>query len=117
MAWLDRQSPETLYLTTIGLAELGAGIAVLPASKRRTQLREAVAGRIGALFRERILPFDAQAADSFGSTFAGANSAGNPIDFADCAVAAIALSRGFMVATRNVRDFRGTGIELLNPWD
>ncbi len=72
MAWLDRQSPDTLYLTTVGLAEPGAGLAMLPA--------------------------------------------GNPIDFADCALAAIAATRKVAVATPKVRDFRGTGIELLNPW-
>jgi predicted nucleic acid-binding protein len=117
LAWLDRQSSETLFLTSIGLAELAAGVAVLPAGKRRMQLHETVSRRVRDLFRGRILPFDAQAADAFGAAFAGARKAGNAVDFADCAVAAIAASRKFAVATRNVRDFRGTGVALLNPWD
>jgi toxin FitB len=117
LAWLDRQSSETLFLTSIGLAELAAGVAVLPAGKRRMQLHETVSRRVRDLFRGRILSFDAQAADAFGIAFAGARKAGNAIDFADCAVAAIAASRKFAVATRNVRDFRGTGVALLNPWD
>jgi toxin FitB len=47
----------------------------------------------------------------------GAQSVGNTIGFADGAIAAIAAAQGFALATRNVRDFRGTGVELINPWD
>ena len=47
---------------------------------------------------------------------AGAQAQGNPIGFADCAIAAIARAKGFAVATRNVRDFRGTDVEVIDPW-
>lgn len=43
-------------------------------------------------------------------------AAGNRIDFANCAIAAIAMARGFILATRNTKDFKGAGVELLNPW-
>jgi predicted nucleic acid-binding protein len=39
------------------------------------------------------------------------------MDFADCAIAAIAARHRFIVATRNARDFKGAGVELINPWD
>ena len=114
--WLDAQEPQTLYLSTVSLAELLAGVEVLPTGRRRDALEEAVSKQVFALFAERILPLDAEAARAFAKTRAGAQSQGNPIGFADCAIAAIARTRGFTLATRNVRDFTGCGIDLINPW-
>ena len=116
LAWLDRQAPETLYLTTITVAELQAGIEILPVGKRRTALQEATTESV-AQFEGRILSFDQVSAHAFGRVFAGTQAAGNPIHFGDCAIAAIAMRRGFVLATRNVRDYKGSGIELINPWN
>ena len=115
--WLDRQVPETLYLTAVSLAELLAGIEALPQGRRRLKLEQAVTRQILPLFEGRILPFDAKAAEAFGKVRAGAQAVGNTIGFADGNVAAIAAAKGFVLATRNVRDFRGSGVELINPWD
>ena len=114
--WLNAQNPETLYLTTVTLAELLAGVEVMPAGLRRTQLNQALIAQMIPLFEDRILSFDRQAARVFAQINASAQAAGNPISFADCAIAAIASARGFMLATRNVRDFKGSNIEILNPW-
>lgn len=116
LAWLDRQAPETLYLTTINLAELLAGIEALPQGRRRTELYRALTTQIMPLFKGRILAFDEKAAEAFALINAGAKAAGNPISFADGAIAAIASAHGFLLATRNVRDFRGIGVEVINPW-
>jgi toxin FitB len=115
--WLDRQAPETLYLTAVSLAELLAGVEALPQGRRRLELEQALMRQITPLFEGRILSFDAKAADSFGRVRTGAQSVGNTIGFADGAIAAIAAAQGFALATRNVRDFRGAGVELINPWD
>ena len=69
------------------------------------------------LFEGRMLSFDPKAAEAFGKVHAGAQAVGNTIGFADAAIAAIACAQGFARATRNVRDFRGAGVELINPWD
>ena len=115
LAWLDRQAPETLYLTTITLAALQAGIDVLPVGKRRRALQDAIT-ELRAQFEGRVLVFDQESARAFGRVFAGTQAEGNPIHFGDCAIAAIAVRRGFALATRNVRDYRGAGSELINPW-
>lgn len=115
--WLDRQAPETLYLTTISVAELRSGIELLPAGKRRTQLQKLMSTGVLPLFENRVLSFDEDAAVNFARVAAKAQAAGNRISFADCAIAAITLSRHFILATRNTSDFKGTGIQLLNPWD
>ncbi len=116
LAWLDRQAPETLYLTTITLAELQAGIETLPAGKRRAAL-QAAATELVAQFEGRVLSFDQNSAHAFGRVYAGTQAAGNPIHFGDCAIAAIAVRHSFVLATRNVRDYKGAGIELINPWN
>jgi toxin FitB len=116
LAWLDRQAPETLYLTTITLAELQAGIEILPGGKRRKELQD-VTNELVAQFEGRILTFDQDSATAFGRVVAGTQAAGNPIHFGDGAIAAIAMRRNFALATRNVRDYKGAGIELINPWN
>ena len=113
--WLDRQAPETLYLTAVSLAELLAGIEVLPQGRRRLELEQALTRQIMPLLEGRMLSFDTKAAEAFGKIRAGAQAVGNTIGFADAAIAAIACAQSFALATRNVRDFRGTGIELINP--
>jgi toxin FitB len=114
--WLDAQEPETLYLTTVNLAELLAGIQAMPAGRRRNKLNTALVDRMMPLFEGRILPFDKIAAEAFARMDANARLAGNRITFADGAIAAIASANGFMLATRNVQDFKGTSIGIINPW-
>ena len=115
--WLDRQAPETLYLTAVSLAELLAGFEALPTGRRRLELEQAMARQILPLFEGRILSFDAKAAEVFGKLRVAAQAVGNTMGFADGAIAAIAAAQGFLLATRNVRDFRGAGVGLMNPWD
>lgn len=114
--WLNQQAPQTLYLSTINIAELLAGVEALPAGRRRTQLGKALEQRVMPLFDDRVLAFDHLAARAFAKVTTSAQAAGNPISFADAAIAAIAAAHGFMVATRNERDFKGTGVKVLNPW-
>jgi predicted nucleic acid-binding protein len=116
LKWLDRQSPATLYLTTISQAELFAGVLALPAGKRRTELKRVINNELVSLFANRILPFGENSAEAYAQVVTGANAAGNPIDLADAAIAAIALEHNFILATRNERDFKGTSVKLLNPW-
>ena len=116
LAWLDAQAPATLYTTSVTLAELLAGVAALPAGRRRNMLGLAVTEQVLPLFEGRVLAFDAPAAHAYAHVHAGALAAGNPISFADGAIAAIAAAHGFAVATRNVRDFKGTGVEVVDPW-
>jgi predicted nucleic acid-binding protein len=117
LTWLDKQAPQTLWLTSIALAELLAGVAALPVGKRRTALARALDQKVLPLFEGRVLAFDTQAAHAYGAVQTGAAAAGNPISFADAAIAAIAAAHGYALATRNVRDFKGTGVVLINPWD
>jgi len=114
--WLDRQSPATLYVTTISQAELLAGVSALPSGRRRTELRKVIDKELGFLFADRVLPFGERSAEAYAQVVPAANAAGNPIDFADAAIGAIAIEHNYILATRNVADFKGTSVRLLNPW-
>ena len=116
LAWMDELPPRELYVTAVTEAEVRTGIAILPAGARRRGLAEAAERTLGVLFTGRVLPFDSDAARAYADIAAASRAAGRPISQSDCQIAAIARSRGMAVATRNVRDFSETGVELIDPW-
>src|SRR5450830_1464402 len=116
LAWIDAQIIETLYLSTISLAELRFGIAVLPEGKRRDTLHSSLEQRILPLFAGRILPFDDAASQSYAALRARARVAGQAIAPADGYIAAIAATHGFAVATRDTSPFDAAGLVVINPW-
>ncbi|MDT7575986.1 MAG: toxin FitB [Pseudonocardiales bacterium] len=112
-SWVQRS--HDLATTAVTLAEVRYGIARLPAGRRRDVLAEAAEGIFSA-FRDQVLPFDAAAATEYDRVVFGRDVAGRPIDGFDAQIAAICRSRGAGLATRNTRDFHGTGVEVLDPW-
>jgi hypothetical protein len=116
LAWLDAQAAETLYLSTVSLAELLLGIESLPAGKRRKALAAALAEQVIALFGGRIVPFDLAAAQAYAKIVTRARRHGQPIAVADAQIAAIAASRHFSVATRDRAPFQAAGVPVINPW-
>ncbi len=117
LAWLDDQPSVRLFVTTITEAEVHLGIALLPAGKRRDGIAEAAGRVFGVFFHGRILPFDSEAAHAYAVIAARRRADGRPISQFDCQIASIAHCRGAALATRNTRDFEGSGIDLINPWE
>ncbi|MES2049880.1 MAG: type II toxin-antitoxin system VapC family toxin [Pseudomonadota bacterium] len=116
LAWIDAQIIETLYLSTISLAELRFGIAALPEGKRRDTLHFSLEQRVLPLFAGRILPFDDPASQSYATLRSRARAAGLAIAPADGYIAAIAATHGFTVATRDTSPFDAAGLAVINPW-
>ncbi len=114
-AWLDAQALETLFLSTITLAELAFGIAAMPTGERRTRLRRALDEEITPLFDGRILSFDRPAAEAYGELRARARSLGKAISTADGYIAAIATAHGLAVATRDVSPFEAAQVQVISP--
>ncbi|MES2888180.1 MAG: type II toxin-antitoxin system VapC family toxin [Pseudomonadota bacterium] len=115
-AWLDDQAAETLYLSTVTVAELLFGIAALPASKRKNLLTAAVKGLL-ALFSDRVLPFDLDAAQHYAQLAILARSNGRGFPTPDGYIAAIAASRGFIVASRDTAPYTAVNVTVINPWE
>lgn len=116
VAWIDEQRLTTLFVTAVTEAEIRAGIAFLPLGERQQGLAAAADRAFGAVFSTRVLPFGSHAAKAYALIAAARRAAGRPIGVADCQIAAIARSLGASVATRDVNDFEGCGIEVINPW-
>ena len=116
MAWLDERPKHDLYVTAVTQAEILTGIAFLPGGRKRSELAEAAEYAFNNLFSGRVLTFDSAAARAYADITSARRSAGKPISQFDGQIAAIARSRSMTVATRNVSDYQGCGITVINPW-
>jgi len=112
-AWLNEQVAETLYLTSVTVAEMLFGIGVLPVGKRRNALTRALDGVL-ALFGDRVLPFDTDAARHYAALAARNTGRGFPTP--DGYIVAIAASRGFIVASRDTSPYEAGGLRVVDPW-
>lgn len=114
--WLSAQPPMSVFTTAVTEAEILYGLRLSPEGRRRHDLEEAIAPIFGEDLAGRVLPFDRDAADLYATIATDRRRAGRPISQFDAQIAAIALSRGASVATRNVPDFAGIGLVIVNPW-
>jgi len=114
--WLVAQPDASLFISAITEAELRYGVALLRPGKRRSALAALIEDMLREDFTGRILPFDSAAAVAFAEIASTRRQVGRPIAQADAQIAATARSRGAALATRNVSDFDGCGIEVVNPW-
>ena len=115
-AWIASRDAQEMYLTAVSEAELRYGVAIMPAGRRRNALEAAMTRWLDLGFGERVLPFDSAAARAYAKIAAERRQTGRAIGEADCQIAAICRSRGAVLVTRNVRDFRDTGVDVVNPW-
>lgn len=116
IAWIDAQPMETLYLSAITVAELRAGVALLPAGKRRSGLQENLEKRVLPLFAGRVLAFDLACTQAYAALMAKARASGLAIATADGYIAAIAAANGFAVASRDTGPFDAAAVSVINPW-
>jgi len=115
VGWLNGQAAETLFLSSVTLAELLFGIGALPSGAKKDRRARAL-DRLLALFPGRVLPFDQDAARRYAEMAVIARALGRPLPTAEGYLAATAAARGFAVATRNIQHFGDTGVELIDPW-
>ena len=115
VGWVRDHSQRDLYTTSVTLAEITYGIEKLDAGRRKDFLKS-TADEIFAAFDKYVLAFDRPAALHFAKIVTNRARAGNPIDGFDAQIASICRSHRAALATRNVKDFEGTGIEILDPW-
>lgn len=115
-AWLNHQLLETLYLSSITLAELLFGVGTLPAGRRKQLLGQAV-DNLEVQFKGRVLPFDLDAARRYAVLAVAAKMAGRGLPTPDGYIAAIAASRGFIVASRDTAPYSAAGVTVINPWE
>ena len=116
VAWLNSQPVSSIFTTSITKAEILYGLELLPSGRGRASIETAVAAMFEEDFAGRVLAFDSEAASPFARIASARRRAGHPISQSDAQIAAIAHSRGAFVATRNVADFDGCDVTVIDPW-
>ena len=114
--WLDRQPAESMWTTSITVFEIRTGIDLLAEGRRRSQLDEMFSDLLAYDLEGRVQAFDQSAAEAAGAIAATRQRQGRVVEIRDVQIAGVAASRHATVATRNIRHFDGTGVELVNPW-
>ena len=114
--WLDRQSAESIWITSITLFEARFGLALLPSGRRRQRLESKFDRLLREDLENRVLDFDSAAAAEAASLAAARQKSGRPVDMRDTQIASIALARHATLATRNVRHFADLEISIVDPW-
>lgn len=114
--WLAVQHPLSVFTTTVTEAEILFGLGLLPEGRRRRDLEAAILPIFSEDIGGRVLPFDRDASNVYATIATDRRKAGRPISQFDAQIAAIAISRGASLATRNVSDFAGINLQIVNPW-
>jgi predicted nucleic acid-binding protein len=112
-AWADSVSPSTLFLSAISILELELGTLLVERRdpQQGAMLRAWLDHRVLPAFDGRILSVDVAVAQCCAKLHVP-----DPRADRDALIAATAIVHGMTVVTRNVDDFKPTGVALLNPW-
>ena len=116
IAWMNSVPTEEQFTTAVCVGEVRKGLVRMTDGRRRRSMEETANRLFFDVFAGRILPFDFQSAELFGEIFEARRRSGGSHSVEDCMIAAIAKAHGMAVATRNVRDFEGTGVDVIDPW-
>jgi len=114
--WVASHPARDLYTTSVTQAEILHGIQLLPPGRRRQAFAAAADSMFSREFHGRILGFGTEAARPYAEVAAKRRQAGRPISHFDAQIAAIAKAAGAALATRNVTDYEGCGVTVINPW-
>lgn len=116
VAWLAAQDLDELFLSVVTFGELRKGITIREPGKRRKELESWLENDLANLFAGRILPLTRPIAERWGVLEGQRQVAGRPLNVPDGQIAATALEHDLALVTRNVRDFDGLDLTIVNPW-
>jgi len=116
LSWLAAQPQASLFTTTVVESEILYGVQLLADGARKNALSLAVKAVFNDNLTGRVLTYDRDAARSYAEIASNRKKMGKPISQFDAMIAAVAHSRGATLATRNVKDFEGCAIQLVDPW-
>ena len=116
--FLDRVAGEGIGLAAITVWEILNGIGRLDPGQRRDDLAERFQGILDDFFEERVLDWTAADARACARIMEDKRRRGEPLDshLPDAMLAGTAVCNGLAIVTRNEREFRNTGVDVVNPW-
>ena len=115
--WLDAQSADAIWISSITLFEARYGLNLLPDGPRKALLQHRFAQLVQTDLANRVVVFDVRAAHLAAKLAAERKSRGRPVDMRDTFIAGIALAQGALLATRNTRHFDDLSTPVVDPWD
>jgi len=113
VAWFEARSQQGLYLSVLTLGEIRKGVEALPDARRKDKILNWLEYDLPLWFEDRILPIDAGVADEWGRLL---TRAGRSLPAIDSLIAATAMHHRLTIVTRNVSDFKSTGVDIIDPW-
>ena len=116
-AWIGARKSVHFGVTTISIAEIMRGLERLPSGKRRTTLKRKFSAFVRRAFDSRIFAFDEESAYMYGTVAMRRETAGLHAEPVDMMIAAVAVTLKASIATRNIKDFEGCDVPLINPWE
>jgi predicted nucleic acid-binding protein len=116
VAWLDDQPAESIWITTVTLFEALYGLTLIAPGQRKDILMQRFEALLLTDLQNRVLGFDAPAAEQAAALSAQRKTLGRPVDMRDTFIAGIALARRATLATRNTRHFDDLATPVINPW-
>lgn len=117
ISWIDGLDPDTVYLSVITIGEIQKGVEKLPDTESKQTIQEWLHNDLLLRFQGRIVPITTSVSLAWGTLTAALERNGRLLPVIDSLVAAIARDGGYVLVTRNIRDFAGAGIPVINPWD
>ncbi len=115
-AWIQQAIETELHLSVITIGEVKKGIDKLSPPRRKDELDAWLRKDLLTRFRGRVLPLDLEVGLAWGALAARMENAGRTMPAIDALIAATALSGNYVLVTRNVTDFEGSGVTIIDPW-
>jgi toxin FitB len=115
-AFIHQQQIDEFFLPSIVAAEIRYGLRRLPAGRRRGEIEADFTAFLEAGFATRILAFDDACAVGYATVRTARERTGRPVSIQDALIGGMALAHGATLATRNIADFEGYGLSLVDPW-
>jgi len=116
-AWISQTDESQLYLSVITVGELKNGIELLPPSVKKNELNAFFDKQVMSRFAGRIYSITPDVMIAWGEMYARLSQKGQKLGAMDSLIAATGLFYHASIVTRNVADFRDSGVSLINPWE
>lgn len=114
--WISNIEEARLFISVLTIGELHKGIEKLPESRKKSTLHKWLTYDLKKRFKNKIINFDIQTATTWGKIQAKSELLGKTLPAIDGLIVATGLFHDLVIVTRDIKDMKVSGVDLLNPW-
>lgn len=114
--WLHGLDEDRTFISIVSIAEIRRGVALMDIGRKRDALDEWLTHDLPQRFDDRTIAVEGAVALAWGDLMAVAKRSGRGLASMDGLIAATAIAHDLTLATRNIKDFEGFGIDIIDPW-